>query len=190
MQQITSAEVTALLEKSRSGDNAAQSRLVELVHSELSAIAAFLIRREYRPITLATGDLVNEAVIRLIQSPDTPASDRAHFLAISARVMRQVLVDAARKRGAEKRRHFEVTLTENNAADDPRYSFQALETALLRLHVIDQQRAEIVVMRYYGGLSIEEIALALGVSESTIKRSWRTTRAWLKEAIENDQQGE
>ncbi|MGV6820780.1 MAG: ECF-type sigma factor [Parvularcula sp.] len=188
MSKLTKDEVAHLLDASRGGDEAAQTRLYALVHSEMSAIAAYLLRREYRPVTLATGDLVNEAVIRLMQSPSLSANDRAHFLAISSRVMRQVLIDAGRKRHAEKRQRFDVTLTENNAgAGDPGYTFQSLETALVRLQAIDADRADIVQMRYYGGMTLDEIAAAKGTSVSTIKRQWRSTRAWLKEAIEHDQ---
>lgn len=187
MSERTDIEVAHLLTQSRHGDAAATARLFELVHTEMRTIAAYLLRGEYRAGTLATGDLVNEAVIRLLQAPNSPAGDRAHFLAIASRVMRQVLVDAGRRRGAEKRQRFDVTLTEGRmgAAD---FSMTALETALLRLQAISPERAEIVVMRYYGGMTLEDIAETLGTSPSTVKRTWRSTRLWLKEAIENDGQ--
>lgn len=179
-------EIQTLLAASREGDKAARDALFEVVHRELSAIAAFLLRGEHQARTLATGDLVNEAVLRLLQTPEAVAEDKAHFLSIAARVMRQVLIDAARKRNADKRQVVAVTLTENCADGEEavQFEFQALETALARLRMIDAQRADIVIMRYYGGMSIQEIALDLGVSESTVKRSWRAARAWLRDAIE------
>ncbi|WOI54422.1 ECF-type sigma factor [Parvularcula sp. LCG005] len=177
------------LRASRAGDAEAQAVIYDMIHRELSAIAAYLLRREYGRISMLTGDLVNEAVLRLLQSPVSSADDKAHFLSIAARVMRQVLVDAARRRGAEKRRKITVTYSASaEVAQDNAVELQALETALLRLRVIDPERADIVIMRYYGGLSTDEIASAMGVSESTIRRSWRATRAWLKGAIEDDQQ--
>ena len=177
-------DIIKLLAASRSGDHAAQGRLDAAVYGELSAIAAILLRREGRPISLSTSDLVNEAAVRLLASAEAPPADRAHLLALCARVMRHVLVDAARKRVAEKRRKITVTLnTEDGAHQDNPMELMALETALLRLKVIDPERAEIVVMRYYGGMTTEEIALVLGVSESTVKRAWRAACAWLKEAM-------
>lgn len=178
--------IIALLEASRAGDEEANIRLDAAVYSELSAIASILLRREGKPVSLATSDLVNEAAVRLLQSADAPPAERAHFMALSARIMRNVLVDAARKRGAEKRRKITVTLhTEQPAQRENPMEIVALETALMRLKAIDPERAEIVVLRYYGGMTTEDIALSLGISESTVKRSWRAACAWLKEAIED-----
>lgn len=180
-------ELASLLTASRGGDEAARARLDEAVYGELSVIASALLRREGRPISLATSDLVNEAVLRLLQSADAMPEERAHFLALSARVMRNVLVDAARRRAADKRRKITVTLhTDQHGAQDNPMELIALETALMRLKAIDPERSEIVVMRYYGGMTTEEIALVLGVSDSTVKRSWRAACAWLKGAIDGD----
>lgn len=178
----------SLLAASRKGDEAARARLDEAVYSELSAIASLLLRREGRAMSMATHDLVNEAAVRLLQSSEAPPEERAHFFALSARIMRNVLVDAARKRAAEKRRKITVTLnTEHGAPQDNPMELVALETALMRLKAIDPERAEIVILRYYGSMTTEDIALALGKSESTVKRSWRAACAWLKEAMENDE---
>lgn len=177
----------ALLTRSREGDEDARARLDEAVYAELFAIASGLLRREARPISLLTSDLVNEAAMRLLQSADALPEDRAHFLALSARVMRNILVDAARRRAAEKRRKITVTLhADVQGAQENPMELIALETALIRLKAIDAERAEIVVMRYYGGMTTEEIALVLGVSDSTVKRSWRAACAWLKEAMTDD----
>lgn len=180
--------ISYLLENWRAGDDEAKEELFNAIHLELYKIASFLLRREGRPISLSTGDLVNDATLRLLQSNDISSTDKAHFLALAARVMRHVLIDAARKRHAEKRRKIAVTLTSNEIANDlyP-FEFQALETALLRLKAIDPDRAEIVVMRYYGGMTSEEIGQVIGVSEATVKRSWRVARAWLRGAIETNE---
>ncbi len=179
-------DIVTLLTQSRGGDEAARARLDEAIYAELFVIASGLLRRELRPISLLTSDLVNEAAMRLLQADALP-EDRAHFLALSARVMRHVLVDAARRRAAEKRRKITVTLhADVQGAQESPMELIALETALIRLKAIDAERAEIVVMRYYGGMTTEEIALVLGVSDSTVKRSWRVACAWLKEAMTDD----
>lgn len=181
-------EIVSLLAASRNGDEAARARLDEAVYGELSSIASVLLRREGRAISMATHDLVNEAAVRLLQSAEAPPEERAHFFALSSRIMRNVLVDAARRRAAEKRRKITVTLnTDHGAPQDNPMELVALETALMRLKAIDPDRAEIVVLRYYGGMTTEDIALALGKSESTVKRSWRAACAWLKEAMEDDE---
>ena len=182
-----SQNIQILLERWREGDAGAQSRLFDAVYAELSTIASFLLRREADDVALSTGDLVNDAALRLLQSNDIALNDKAHFLALSARVMRRVLIDAARKREAEKRRKITVTFSGDETPHGcDVFEFQALETALTRLKAIDPERAEIVIMRYYGGMTSEEIASILGVSESTVKRSWRAARAWLKKVIEHD----
>ena len=177
------------LRAANAGDEAAQKAVYEDVHAELSRIAGALLRREGPRASISAGDVVNEAVVRLLAGDAVDANDRAHFLAIAARVMRQVLADAGRRRGAEKRRKITVTFTENAgdavAAVKSPYDAQALETALIRLAAIDPARAEIVAMRYYGGMTSEEIAIVRGVSEATVRRSWRATRAWLKEALDD-----
>ncbi|MEZ5893262.1 MAG: ECF-type sigma factor [Parvularculaceae bacterium] len=181
------AGFAGLVTASRSGDMAARSRLDEAIYAELYAIAQILMRREAPRVSFSSSDLVNEAALRLLQSAEAPPEDRAHFLALSARVMRNVLIDAARRRAADKRRKVTVTLhtDQADAAANP-MELIALETALMRLKAIDPERAEIVIMRYYGGMTTEEIALVLGLSDSTVKRAWRAACAWLKEAIEHD----
>lgn len=178
------------LRAANAGDADARAAVFEDVHAELSRIAGALLRREGGRVSVSAGDVVNEAVVRLLSGRAVDANDRAHFLAIAARVMRQVLIDAGRRRGAGKRRKITVTLTDSaegaaERAGGAPYDAQALETVLIRLSAIDPQRAEIVAMRYYAGMTSEEIGLVLGVSEVTVRRSWRATRAWLKEALDD-----
>lgn len=182
----TGADIALLLAASRAGDESARQALYAAVHRELSAIAAFLLRREGRAVSLQTADLVNEAALRLLQSGALPAREKAHFLSIAARAMRNVLVDAARRRDADKRRRVAVTLNTDAGAEDRPFELLALEAALARLKAVDPERAEIVVMRYYGGMTTEEIAAHLGVSESTVKRAWRAACAWLKGAMDDE----
>ncbi|MEM8798622.1 MAG: ECF-type sigma factor [Pseudomonadota bacterium] len=180
-------KLTDLLAASNQGDIGARGELITLIHDEISRIGSFILRRESAGISIVTGDLVNEATVRLLQSSAIAANDKSHFLALSARVMRNVLIDAARKKNADKRRRISVTFT-GDAIDAAAFEceLQSLEAALIRLKVIDPERAEIVIMRYYGGMTNEEVAAELGVSESKVKRSWRVARAWLKETIIND----
>lgn len=168
-----------------SGDEAARNRLIELVHRELQTIAAHVLRRERGAISLITGDLVNEAVVKVLQSREVKVADRAHLLALSARVMRHVLIDAARRKSAGKRAGREVTLS-TSAGGDVDIDMMALEGALARLSAIDPKRARIVEMRYFGGMTVEEIGVVLDISPATVKRSWAVARAWLKEAIVDD----
>ncbi len=178
-------DIEQLLAQWRKGDSAAQEKLFGVVYEELRSIASFLLNRERDDVSLSTGDVVNEAALRILKSGDFSPVDKAHFLALSARVMRHVLIDAGRKRDAEKRRKITVTVTDDElAADVNDLKIPSLETALIRLKVLDPNGAEIVIMRYYGGMTPEEIGLVLGVSESTVKRNWRAARAWLRDAME------
>lgn len=180
--------VKDLLDAWRSGDSSARDQLFERLYTELRRISASLLRRE-GGISLTTGDLVNEAVIRLIGLEQIDWQDKAHFLALSARTMRRVLIDHARKKGTDKRQHQKVTLvTYLVGGNQESVDIHNLENALMRLQIIDKDRAKIVEMRYYGGLSLEEIAEVMNVSASTVKRSWRVSRAWLLNALEEDRQ--
>ena len=181
------SEPAALLKAWRNGDEAARDRLIDLLHGEFMTIASLLLKRERPSISLFTGDLVNEAMVRILQSDDIDVVDKNHLLALAARVMRHVLLDAARGKNRHKRKGVKVTLTESNKAPDGGgHDLLALERALVRLHAIDPVRAAIVEMRFFGGLTIEEIATVLGVAPATVKRAWEAARLWLREAIEND----
>lgn len=176
-----------LIRRWRDGDDGACDRLFALLYDEFATIASALLKRERRQISIFTGDLVNEAIVRIFSAPDLEIADRAHLLALSARVMRHVLLDAARRRNRQKRKNLHITLSEKHGADaSADADYELLERALIRLAAIDPKRAEIVELRYFGGLTIEDIAHVKGVSASTVKRSWEAARLWLREAMEHD----
>jgi len=178
-------DITLLLKAWRDGDIAARDKLFTKLYHELRLVSAALLRNEGR-VSLSTGDLVNDAAARLIKLEHIDWQDKAHFMALAARMMRRVLVDHARKKDADKRQHHKVTLVTHLAGDQTEnINIQKLEHALLRLQAIDPVRAEIVEMRYYGGLSLEDIGAVVGMSPSTIKRNWRASRAWLLSAMED-----
>lgn len=172
-----------LLHAWQAGDLAARDTLFERLYVELRKISATLLRGE-GDISLTTGDLVNEAVMLVINSEAIEFNDKAHFLALSARTMRRVLIDHARKHASNKRQHQKVTLVTHLMGGQESVDIHRLENALVRLKAMNPDRAKIVEMRYYGGLSLEQIAQVMGCSASTVKRDWRVSRAWLLEAIE------
>jgi RNA polymerase sigma factor (TIGR02999 family) len=155
--------------------------LAPLVYDELRRIAAGYMRRERPGQTLQATALVNEAYIRLAHA-GTPWHDKRHFVGIAARSMRQILVERARARGAQKRWAGlnRVSLSDSLAvAADQETMLPALDDALTRLEAIDAEQARIVELRFFAGLSIEETADAIGVSPATLKRRWSLARAWL-----------
>ena len=155
--------------------------LAPRVYDELRRIAAAYMRRERPGQTLQATALVNEAYLRLAGA-GTPWHDKQHFVGIAARSMRQILIERARARGAQKRWAGldRVSLSESLAvAGDPEAMLPALDDALERLARIDAEQARIVELRYFAGLSIEETADALGISPATLKRRWALARAWL-----------
>jgi RNA polymerase sigma factor (TIGR02999 family) len=173
----------ALLTAWRGGDTTARDQLFDLVYRELRQISAALLRAE-RNTSLSTGDLVNEAVLRLIKLDRIEWADKAHFLALSARAMRRALVDHARRKRTDKRQHDKVTLmTQIHGGGVEQLELDRLDKALIRLQAIDAERAEIVELRYFGGMSLEEVAEVMGMSDSTVKRHWRVARAWLADAM-------
>lgn len=188
MTETNQSDVKTLLDAWKAGDVTARDTLIDLLYLELRKISGALLKGE-GGISLTTGDLVSEAVIRLIGLKHMDWQDKAHFMAMSARTMRRVLIDHARKKGTDRRKHQKVTLvTHLMGGGRDSIDINTLETALTRLQVIDKDRAKIVEMRYYGGLSLEEIAEVMGVSTSTVQRSWRVSRAWLLKALEDERQ--
>ena len=171
-----------LLSRWKAGDSAARDDLFELLYQDLRQVSAALLRAESNN-SLSTGDLVNEATIRLIGIKQIDWQDKSHFLALAARAMRRVLIDHARKKGSDKRRHQKVTLVTRFEGSQQRVDIDLLEKSLIRLSVIDEDKAKIVEMRYFGGMSLQDIAEIFGTSESTIKRQWRVARAWLLHAM-------
>ena len=178
----STSQVTQLLQAWGQGDAAAFEQLVPVVHAELRRIARRQMGHERAGHTLQPTALVNEAYLKLVDIRQIQWQDRAHFFAMSSRLMRRVLVDAARARGYQKRGagaqqvslHEEMARTEAQGAD-----VLALDAALEKLTALDQRKSQVVEMRFFGGLSIEETAEALHVSERTVKRDWTMAKLWL-----------
>ena len=174
--------VTRALAKVHAGDQAAFDELFPLVYAELRRIAAREMRREKPGRTLQTTALVHEAYLRLLKDATLSFENRAHFLGIAARAMREILIEHARARSARKRGGGAVRLTlDDMVASVPSLSIDviALDEALQRLTRLDERHARVVELRYFGGLSVEETAAALGLSPATVKRAWTFARAWL-----------
>ena len=180
-------EVTQLLLDWSDGNEAALDRLTPLVYEELHRLAHQHMKRERRDHTLQTSALVNEAYLRLIDQRNVHWQNRAHFFSIASRLMRRILVDHARAHTRAKRGGgaLRVSLDEAAFVSQERASeLVALDEALTSLSVIDQRKCQVVELRFFGGMSVEETATALGVSPITIKRDWSTAKAWLHRAIE------
>jgi len=162
------------------------ARLMELTYRELRKIAAGHLRRERSARSLQTTDLVHEAYLRLAGQAGAPWRDRAHFFQVAAHVMRQFLIDRARKRHAGKRGGGvpEISLDRAlNVAEAPSPDLLVLDEALSRLQALDDRQCQVVEMRFFAGMSEEEIAEVLGVSARTINREWRMARAWLYKEV-------
>jgi RNA polymerase sigma factor (TIGR02999 family) len=183
----SSPDVTALLGNWSRGDRHALDRLLPLVHAELRRIAARQLRLERAGHTLQPTALVNEAYLRLVDQRRVDWRNRAHFFGVAAQMMRRILVDHARRHNARKRgdgiQHVSIDQVEEPAAGD-RISVLVLDQALGRLERVDQGLAQIVELRAFGGLTIEEAAHVLKVSPSTAKREWRTAKAWLRRELQ------
>jgi RNA polymerase sigma factor (TIGR02999 family) len=172
-----------LLAEWRGGAVDARNALIARLHPELSTIAAAQLRSD-RKTSLSTGDLINESVMRIATADGLSIADRTHMLALASRIMRNILVDHARQKNAGKRKHQKVEL--NTEVDGGRrFDLIALDSALLRLKALDAQLAELVEMRYFGGMTVEDVALATGLSEPTVKRRWQVARSWLLDALNN-----
>ncbi|MEM8616752.1 MAG: ECF-type sigma factor [Pseudomonadota bacterium] len=160
---------------------------LESIHADLAIIASGLLRRSERHVSLHTHDLVGEAVMRVLGAKALAFESESHLKALIARTMRRVLVDLARKRHAHKRSGQKVTLvTDLHKMPNGGMDLVKLDSALLRLKALDAERAEIVTLRYFGGMSVDEVAEVLGCSASSVTRSWRTARSWLKDALKSD----
>ena len=181
--------VTELLRAWSDGDDDALERLVPLVEAELRRLARGYMGRERRGHTLQTTALINEAFLRLTDARQVRWQDRAHFLGISARLMRRVLVDYARRRGFQKRGGGaqRVTLEEGLiTSPDPAFDVIALDRALEALAKVDPRKSRIVELRFFGGLGVEETAEVVHVSADTVKRDWRLAKLWLLRELEGD----
>ena len=192
MSETTSGEVTRLLLQWSSGQEEALDRLLPLLHDELASIASGLLRRERRDHTLETSALVNEAYLRLVDLDKADTKNRGQFFSLATRILRNVLVDHARSRLAAKRggggRY--SSLDEALAVSIERPAeLLALDDALKTLDALYPRQARIVELRQFGGLTYEEIGLALGTSTATVARGWRMARAWLYRHLAQDEPG-
>jgi len=180
--------LTQLLRAWSDGDETALEQLLPLVEAELRRLARGYMARERRGHTLQTTALVNEAFVRLVDARRIRWQDRAHFLGITARLMRRVLVDHARSRGYQKRGGgaWKVTMTDV-AGETPEASLVdliALDRALEQLAAVDERKSRVIELRFFGGLTAEETADVLHLSTDTIKRDWRLAKLWLLRELE------
>jgi RNA polymerase sigma-70 factor, ECF subfamily len=177
-------EITQLLQGWRGGDRAALDALLPVVHKELERLAHFQLRQERSGHTLQSAALVNEAYLRLVGLNPPQWESRTHFFAIAAQLMRQILVDYARRHRAGKRGGGAATLPLEEASlllggKDKDIDIVALDDALKELAKVDPRKAQVVELRFFGGLSFNETAEVLKVSAVTVSRDWSTARAWL-----------
>jgi RNA polymerase sigma factor (TIGR02999 family) len=182
----SSNPITELLSRWSNGDLAARDALVPLVYDELRRIARRSLSGQRGDHTLQPTALVHEAYLRLTRSDSKDWRDRAHFFALAAQMMRQILVDHARKKAAAKRGGNAVTLVLDEASavgGRPSLDLLALDDALKQLAALDARQSQIVELRFFGGLSIEEAAEAVKISPATTKREWTTARLWLYHAL-------
>lgn len=179
--------VTTLLERWRSGDLGALDELTPLIYDDLRRIAAQHLKSERSGHTLQATALVNEAFAQLAEA-EMDYQDRAHFLAVAARMMRHILTDSGRARRSLKRGGGvpPVTLVEDRVAYSPATDIVDLDDALEKLSKIDERKSDVLVLHYFGGMTYDEIAEALGISTATVDRDLRLAKAWLALELKND----
>jgi RNA polymerase sigma factor (TIGR02999 family) len=187
-----SESATLLLARWRSGDQAALHNLIPLVYKELRLAARRCLRAERPDHTLQSTDLVHEVYLRLAGDRPPPTENRAHFVAIASKLMRQILVDYARRRAAAKRGpQYKVELDESLFLPaSQNIDIVLLDHALSRLSRRDAQQEKIVELRFFGGLTVEETAVALEISPATVKRDWSMAKAWLTREVGRELHGE
>ena len=183
----SSEGITQLLIDWGNGDQAALEKLMPLVYSELRRLAGNYLRRERAEHTLQPTALVNEAYLKLIDQRNAKWQNRAHFFGISAQLMRRILVDHARqhqavKRGGSGQQRVSITTVEK-LVKEPEVDLLALNEALDELARMDPQQSQIVELKFFAGLSIEEIAEVLGIGHATVERDWKMARAWLRRQL-------
>lgn len=177
------SDLTGLLHAWRTGDESADQRLLDVVYGDLHRRAEIFLRRERGSHTLQPTALVHEAYLRLVDQRHVAWQDRAHFYAIAARSMRRVLLDHARKRQTEKRGSGNTAVSLEDVGELARErpdELIRLDDALAELQRADPESAHLVELKFFAGLTLEEIAEALGCSSSTVERQWRAARAWLR----------
>jgi RNA polymerase sigma-70 factor, ECF subfamily len=180
-------EVTLLLAEWAKGNQRALDDLTPLVYRELRQLAASYLRKERQGHTLQPTALVHEAYVRLVDQRNPTWQSRSHFFGVAARLMRQILVDHARRKQAGKRAGIKVPLDETVGFQQERsHDLIALDSGLTALEKIDPRKCKAVELRYFGGLSLEEIAQTLEVSAITVRRDLRMAEAWLHQEMQND----
>ena len=180
-------QVTLLLKAMNRGDKSAADQLLPLVYTELHRLAKGYMSRERRDHTLQPTALINQAYLRIAQQENVEWQNHSHFIGFAANVMRRVLVDHARERNAAMRggKQVRVDLDEGIAVSKERSAeILLLEDALTRLEQLNPRQAKVVEMRYFGGLSVEEVASVLGIAPRSVKRDWALARMWLFEEIQ------
>jgi RNA polymerase sigma-70 factor, ECF subfamily len=191
---LDSADITRLLKAWGQGDQGALEQLTPLVYAQLRLQARRYMRNERSGVTLQSTALVHETYLRLVNTREVDFHDRLHFFALSAQIMRRILVDAARARAAAKRgggavrveHGSAVDLDDLPAADSNASTVCTLDDALEDLARIDPRRAKVIELRFFGGLSVEETGEVLQVSPQTVMRDWRLARAWLARELRGD----
>lgn len=181
-------DITELLQQARRGEQQAEDLLLERIYSELHLLAVRFLSNERPDHTLQASALVNEAYLKLFGKKSTEWENRAHFYVSAARTMRRILVEYARADSAAKRpsRRQRTDLSDVLACVKQRSAeFIALDQALEQLAACDERQAQIVELRFYCGLTVEETAATLGISEKTVKRDWSSARAWLQTQVKN-----
>jgi RNA polymerase sigma factor (TIGR02999 family) len=186
MPAVPPQNVTQMLANWRNGDSAALNELLPMIYDELRQLAAGYLRRESAGHTLQATALVNEAYLRLVDQTQVNWQNRAHFFGAAANLMRQILIQHARAKHAEKRGGDaqklyldEVSGLADNLNQEPNLDVLALDDALTQLAALAPQQERVVELRFFAGLSIEETAEALGISPATVKREWNMAKAWL-----------
>ncbi len=190
MSQAAEAEMTELLRRSVDGDQAAAAQFMQTLYDDFRRVAAAQLRREPPGHTLQPTALVHEAFLRLIDQRQVTWQGRTHFIAVGAQAMRRVLVDHARaarriKRGGERQRvELDERLTVSPRQTD---DVLAIDEALERLAELDPRQAKIVELRFFGGMTNDEVAEVIGVSRATVDRQWRVIKAWLRQQLRDDE---
>jgi RNA polymerase sigma factor (TIGR02999 family) len=190
MSSPSAHEVTGLLQDWRNGDEKALERLVPLVYQELHQAAHRFMAREHTGHTLQTTALVNEVYLRLFGLTEVSWQNRAHFLAVCARMMRQILIDYARSRQRLKRGGGKDNVSldgELRIRGDPCVDVLGLDEALKSLAAFDQRKSQVVELRFFGGLTADETAEALGISSETVLRDWKMAKVWLLRELSVEQ---
>ncbi len=182
--------ITTLLHEWQGGNQEALDELLPYVYNDLRRRASAYLKRERRGHTLQTTALVNEAYIRLVDKGEIEWADRNHFFAIASQAMRRILVDYARQRKRKKRGGSKADLPLDEArylsSKDPEVDLEDLDRALTRLSEFDERQAKIVELKYFGGMTLDETAEVLGISNATVKRDWNIARAWLRQQLSED----